>query len=88
MRGTPLGPHLRHQLPVLGVDPGHGADVLAVLQGLEELAVPQHELVLVGHEELEGVDPVLPHQLLHLSLHLEEEEEEEEEEELMKDGLR
>lgn len=62
--------HLCHQFPVLSVDSRYGPNVLAVLQGLEELAVPQHEHVLIGHEHLEGIHPFLPHQLLHLSSYL------------------
>lgn len=64
--------HLRHQLSILGVDSGYGSDVLTVLQGLEELTVPQHERVLIGHEHLEGIHSFLSHQLLHLSTHLED----------------
>lgn len=63
-------PHLGHQFPVLSVDSCDASNVLAVLQGLEKLAVSQHEHVLVGHGHLEGVHSFLPHQLLHLSLYL------------------
>lgn len=69
MEAPPL-PHLGHQLAVLGVHPGDGADVLAVLHHLEELAVSQHEHVLIGHEHLKGIHPFFPHQRLHLGLHL------------------
>lgn len=69
-RLRPFLTHLGHQLAVLGVHSGDGADVLAVLQNLEELAVSQHEHVLIGHEHLEGVHPFFPHQRLHLGLHL------------------
>ena len=65
-------PHLCHQFPVLSVDSCYSSDVLTVLQSLEELAVPQHEHVLIGHEHLEGIHSLLPHQLLHLSSHLQE----------------
>jgi len=64
--------HLSHQLSVLGVHAGNGPDVLAGLQGLVELRVLQHHAVLVSHVHLEGVDPMLPHQGLHLTAHLEE----------------
>lgn len=68
-------PHLCHQFSVLGVDSCDRSDVLTVLQSLEELAVPQHEHVLIGHEHLEGVHSFLSHQFLHLSSHLQEGEE-------------
>lgn len=54
------------------MDSGYSTDILTVLQGLEELTVPQHERVLVGHEHLEGIHSFLSHQLLHLSAHLED----------------
>jgi len=64
------GAHLGHQLAVLGVDAGDGPEVAAGAEDLVELAVPQHVQVLVGHEHLEGVHPLLPHQCLHLRPHL------------------
>lgn len=63
-------PNLGDQLPVLSVDPCNGPNVLTVLQGLEEFAVPQHERLLVGHEHLEGVHSFLSHKFLHLISHL------------------
>lgn len=68
-------PHLCHQFSVLGMDSCDGSNVLTVLQHLEELAVPQHEHVLIGHEHLEGVHSFLSHQLLHLGSHLQKGEE-------------
>lgn len=65
-------PHLCDQFPVLSVDSCYSADVLAVLQSLEELAVLQHEHVLVGHEHLKGIHSFLSHQRLHLRPHLQE----------------
>lgn len=62
--------YLSHQFSILSMDPCYGANVLAVLQGLEELTVPQHVHVLIGHEHLKGIHSFLPHQLLHLSAHL------------------
>lgn len=64
--------HLRHQFSILGMDSCYGTDVLTMLQGLEELTVPQHEHVLIGHEHLEGIYSFLPHQFLHLGAHLED----------------
>lgn len=64
--------HLRHQFSILGVDSRYSSDVLTVLQGLEELTVPQHEHILIGHEHLEGIHSFLSNQLLHLSAHLED----------------
>lgn len=63
-------PNLSDQLPVLSVDSCNGPDVLTVLQSLEELAVPQHERLLVGHEHLERVHSFLSHKFLHLISHL------------------
>lgn len=62
--------HLGHQLSVLSVDACDGPDVLTGLQRLVELRVPQHHHVFVGHEHLEGVHSMLPHQGLHLVTHL------------------
>lgn len=63
-------PNLGHQLPVLSMYTAYGSDVLTVLQGLEQLAVPQHVHVLVSHVHLEGVHSFFSHQCLHLSPHL------------------
>lgn len=65
-------PHLCDQFPVLSVDSCYSADVLTVLQSLEELTVPQHEHVLIGHEHLKGIHSFLSHQLLHLRSHLQD----------------
>lgn len=62
--------HLCHQLSVLSVDASDGPDVLTGLQRLVELRVPQHHHIFVGHEHLERVHSVLPHQGLHLATHL------------------
>lgn len=62
--------YLRNQLSILGMDAGHSTDILTVLQGLKQLAVPQHVHVLICHEHLEGVHPFVPHQRLHLSPNL------------------
>lgn len=65
-----LDEHLCHQLSVLSVDTCDGPDVFTGLQRLVELRVPQHHHVFVGHEHLERVHSVLPHQGLHLITHL------------------
>lgn len=62
--------YLCHQLSILGMDACDGPDVLTGLQCLVQLRVPQHHHVFVGHEHLEGVDPMFPHQGLHLVTHL------------------
>lgn len=65
-----LSLHLGHQLSVFSVDSGNGTDVLTGLQSLVELWIPQHHHVFVGHEHLEGVHSMFPHQGLHLIKYL------------------
>lgn len=62
--------YLSNQLSILRMDTGHSTDVFTVLQGLEQLAVPQHVHVLIRHEHLKRVHPLVPHQRLHLSPNL------------------
>lgn len=62
--------YLCDQLSILRMDTGHSTDILTVLQGLKQLAVPQHVHVLICHEHLEGVHTFVPHQHLHLSPNL------------------
>lgn len=66
-----LLPCLGHELPIFSMDPGDRPNILASVQHLVQFAVPKHIQVLVGHEHLERVDTLLPHQGLHFCFHLE-----------------
>lgn len=62
--------HLCHQLSILSMDTCDGSDVFTCLQHLIELRVPQHHHIFVGHEHLEWVHSMLPHQGFHLVTYL------------------
>ena len=68
--GQQLALQVIHQLAVLGVHRGHGAQLQTTLEAGDQGVVSGHDGVLVGHEVLETVHPMVSHQLTHLLGHL------------------
>ena len=59
-----------NDIAVFGMHQRQRAQFGAALERREHLVVIDHQRALVGHEVLEGVDPLLAHHLLHLVEHL------------------
>lgn len=68
--GQQLALQVVDQLAVLRVHGRHGAEFQAALEARHQGVVGGHDRVLVGHEMLEAVDPVMAHQLGHFLAHL------------------
>ena len=57
---------LSDHVAILSVDLNHAAELLRLLHDSQYVLRGDHQLVLEGHEDFEGVDAVVPHQHFHL----------------------